>query len=348
MKIRNANQVALIIGVVTGALSALLLFVLIGVVGVQMPYWGIGLIILISFLSSYGVSFWAVEVFLHGKIKLIYRVIQLPGKQKENAKAGMRNKDVLDKVQQDVETWASLKQEEITALREQADFRREFIGNLAHELKTPTFNMQGYLLTLLEGGLEDPKINYNYLTRADQNLERLVALIEDLDSISKLEGGREELKITKINIAELAEKVFGLFELRASKKNIALRFNEKYEKGVFVMADKEKISQVLSNLVINAIHYGDENGFCEVRFYDTGASILIEVKDDGVGIESEHLARLFERFYRVDKSRSRHEGGTGLGLAICKHIIESHGQSMNVRSTPGVGTTFSFSLEKAK
>ena len=262
---------------------------------------------------------------------------------KDATKAG----DSLSVVQKDVEKWAEVKQEEIQALREQARFRRDFIGNLAHELRTPIFNMQGYLLTLIEGGLEDPKINYDYLTRADKNLERLIAMVEDLDSISKLEGGRDVLKFDKFNIVKLTEEVFQLFELRANERNIELRFNQKYDRPIQVNADKEKILQVLSNLIMNAIHYGREGGFCEVRFFDMSQNILIEVADNGVGVDPEHLPRLFERFYRVDKSRSRHEGGTGLGLAICKHIIESHGQNINVRSVADKGTTFSFTIEKA-
>jgi two-component system phosphate regulon sensor histidine kinase PhoR len=208
--------------------------------------------------------------------------------------------------------------------------------------------MQGYLLTLLEGGLEDPKINYDYLTRADKNLERLIALVEDLDSISKLEAGREVLNPEKFNIVNLLEEVFSLFELRAQDKIIALRFDKKHDRPIYVTADKGKILQVLSNLVVNAIHYGRFEGYCEVRFFDMSKNILIEIADDGIGVDAEELPRLFERFYRVDKSRSRNQGGTGLGLAICKHIIESHGQTISARSVVGKGTTFSFTLEKSK
>ena len=208
--------------------------------------------------------------------------------------------------------------------------------------------MQGYLLTLLEGGLDDPKINYDYLTRADNNLERLISLVEDLDNITKLESGREILKLEKFNLVDLVHEVFGLLEHRAEEKNIKLRFNKKYDKPINVKADREKLVQVFSNLILNAINYGRYEGFCEVRFIDMPQNILIEVADDGIGVSPEDLPRLFERFFRADKSRSRNQGGTGLGLAIVKHIIESHGQSISVRSQVDVGTTFSFTLEKVK
>ena len=208
--------------------------------------------------------------------------------------------------------------------------------------------MQGYLLTLLEGGLEDPAINYDYLTRADSNLDRLIALVKDLEGIANLEAGRETMKTERFNIAELTTVVYSNLELRAKKKKINLTFNKNYEKAILVNADKNKIEQVLTNLVLNAINYGNKGGKCEVSFFDMSSNIMVEVTDDGLGIDPEHIPRLFERFYRVDKSRSRDEGGTGLGLAICKHILESHGQTISARSTPGEGTTFTFTLEKAK
>ena len=316
--------------------------------GVTLPLWVWLIAIVLLFGVSFIVGWWAVEKFVHGKIKLIYRSIHNPELSEEKTKDATKSRDALAEVQRDVEEWASVKQSEIRTLKEQAQFRRDFIGNLAHELKTPIFNMQGYLLTLIEGGLEDPKINSDYLNRADRNLERLIALVEDLDSISKLEAGREMMKYEKFNIVNLVEEVYSLFELRATEKNIRLRFNKKVDRPIWVKADKSKLLQVLSNLVMNAINYGKNGGYCEVRFFDMSNNILIEVADDGIGVKEEDLPRLFERFYRVDKSRSRHQGGTGLGLAIVKHIIESHGQSINVRSVHEKGTTFSFTLEKAK
>lgn len=348
MKIDNPNQIALFIAA-SATLMGLIIITLFGwLAEVGFPIWFWLFFLVLIFASTFGVAWWGVEKFLHGRIQVLYRSIQSPDQTEQKLKDNPKGRDILGEVQKDVEEWATVKQTEIQALKEQARFRRDFIGNLAHELKTPIFNMQGYLLTLLEGGLEDPKINYDYLTRADKNLERLIALVEDLDSISKLEAGREVLNPEKFNIVNLLEEVFSLFELRAQDKNIALRFDKKYDRPIYVKADKGKILQVLSNLVVNAIHYGRFEGYCEVRFFDMSKNILIEIADDGIGVEAEELPRLFERFYRVDKSRSRNQGGTGLGLAICKHIVESHGQTISARSVVGKGTTFSFTLEKSK
>jgi two-component system phosphate regulon sensor histidine kinase PhoR len=199
----------------------------------------------------------------------------------------------------------------------------------------------------LEGGLEDSKINYDYLSRADKNLQRLTLLVNELNEISNMEAGREKMNIIKVNIVELVSDVFSLLELRANRNDIKLTFSKKYDKPIWVNVDRDKILQVLTNLIMNSIHYGAKKGECKFRFSDMPKHILVEVQDDGIGIDEEHLPRLFERFYRVDKSRSRHDGGTGLGLAIVKHIIESHGQTINVRSAIGEGTTFSFTLPKA-
>jgi two-component system, OmpR family, phosphate regulon sensor histidine kinase PhoR len=348
MRLQNPNQFAAFISALTALFAALLLLAIDWVFKVDMPLWSVLLFAIIVFLMSFGLTWWAVERFLQSKIQMLYRSIQRPGDSSGTEKMGANSADILGEVQRDVEEWASVKQEEIQALKEQAQFRRDFIGNLAHELKTPIFNMQGYLLTLLEGGLEDPKINVDYLTRADKNLERLISLVEDLDSISKLEAGRELLKIEKLNLLDVIEEVMGLVEDRAEEKSIDLRLNKKYDRPIWVKADREKVIQVFSNLVLNAIYYGRYEGFCEIRILDMPQTVMIEIADDGIGVEATHLPRLFERFYRVDKSRSRNQGGTGLGLAIVKHIIESHGQTISVRSVLDQGTTFSFTLDKAK
>lgn len=348
MRIENPSQVALFISTCITLFGMGVLLAFEFSMDMSMPVWGWVSFVPVMFGTSFLISWLSVEKFLHGKIKLLYRSIHNPETTELKFRDASRARDVLGQVQKEVEAWATVKQREIQTLKEQAKFRRDFIGNLSHELKTPIFNMQGYLLTLLEGGLEDPKINYDYLVRADRNLERLVALVEDLDSISKLEAGRELLKMEKFNVLALVEEVFSLFELRAADKNITLRLNKRYDKPIYVKADRDKILQVFSNLVVNAINYGNYDGYCEIRFFDMSENILIEVADDGIGVQQEDLGRLFERFYRVDKSRSRNQGGTGLGLAIVKHIIESHGQSISVRSVVDKGTTFSFTLEKAK
>jgi len=301
----------------------------------------------IAFGILYFVALGAIERFIHQKIRIIYRTIHRLKTQRTEEALDL-SEDVLEKVNQEVQEWADGRKDEIDRLKVQEAFRREFIGNLAHELKTPLFNVQGYLFTLLEGGLEDESINYDYLKRADRNLERLIDLVEDLDNISRLESKPDLLELAKINLLDVVEEVFGSLELNAKKRGIQLVFNKVYDKPIWVNADRKKINQVLTNLIANSINYGKDSGKTEVRFYDMDTNILIEISDDGLGISPEHLPRLFERFYRVDKSRARNQGGTGLGLAIVKHIIDAHKQSIDVRSEKGKGSTFSFTLTKAR
>jgi len=348
MKLANPKQIALFISLCLALIALCTLGLFATLIDISLPLWGWLTFVLICFAASFVLTWWSIEKFIYEKIKTLYASINSPDALASKIKDASKSRDVLGVVQKDVEEWATGKQSEIQSLKEQAKFRRDFVGNLAHELRTPIFNIQGYLLTLLEGGLEDPKINYDYLTRADNNLERLITLVEDLDNITQLESGRQALKFEKFNAIDLIHDVFGLMELKAADKNIALRFNKKYEKPIMVKADRDKLVQVVSNLVLNAINYGKYDGYCEVRFIDMPEHVLIEVADDGIGVSAEDLPRLFERFYRADKSRARNQGGTGLGLAIVKHIIESHGQSINVRSTLDKGSTFSFTLEKAK
>lgn len=314
---------------------------------VNLEWWRWAGMVTLMYLTVFFLAWRAIEFFVHGKIKLIYRSIHAMDAEDEGTETPVTDTD-LSGVQKEVEEWAQDKRSEIKLLKEQAEFRRDFIGNLAHELKTPIFNMQGYLLTLMEGGLEDKKVNYDYLNKADKNLERLISLVEDLDKISRLEADSEELHFEKFNLVALVEEAYGLLELRAGEKEIDLRFNKKYERPVWVRADRGKILQVLSNLVANSIHYGKTGGTTETRFFDMDKHIMVEVADNGTGIGKEHLPRLFERFYRVDKSRARNQGGTGLGLAICKHIMDAHGQGISVKSAPGKGSTFTFTLEKAR
>lgn len=258
------------------------------------------------------------------------------------------DEDVISKVNAEVMLWAEDKIKEISTLKEQDNFRRDFIGNLAHELKTPIFNIQGYILTLLEGALEDPENNRKFLMKAAKNVDRITALLEDLDTISRIEGGIYQLKESKFDLVELASDVIESLDNRARKGKIILRLKNPKEKAIYVAGDRPKIEQVLFNLMANSINYGkEEGGETRVRFYDMEDTVLVEVADNGIGIDEEHLPRIFERFYRVDKSRSRHVGGSGLGLAIVKHIIDAHDQTINVRSSVGVGTTFSFTLKKA-
>lgn len=307
---------------------------------------------LLVFIGSFGATYLvvvlAIERFIYDRIKVIYKTISNLKHSRNKAADKMDlSTDILEEVNLEVLEWERDKREEIEQLREAESYRREFVGNVSHELKTPIFNIQGYLLTLLEGGLEDESINRKYLNRAMKGVDRMIALTEDLDTISKLEGGHEELNISQFNIVDLVEEVMIALEMKAEKRKVQLKFNQQYSKPIPVKCDYDKITQVITNLLVNSINYGKEEGETEVRFFDMDKRILVEVADNGLGISAQHLPRLFERFYRTDKSRSRDEGGTGLGLAIVKHIMDAHGQSVNVRSTEGEGSTFSITLEKA-
>lgn len=305
----------------------------------------------LSFAGVYFMVKYVIQQFIYEKIRLIYKTIHnLKTPKGELRKRLKEDDDILESVNKDVVSWAENQQQEIQSLRDQEEYRRDFLGNVSHELKTPIFNIQGYVHTLLDGGLEDEEINRKFLKRADKSVERLISVVEDLDVISRLESGRLELNIQRVNIVELAKDVMEMEEMKAESRNIRIRFNEKYEKPIYVMADGDQIRQVYINLLDNSIKYGTKDGTIKLRFYDMDENILCEVADDGPGIDPKHLPRLFERFYRVDKARDRHAGGTGLGLSIVKHIIEAHKQSINVRSETGSnsGTTFSFTLKKAK
>jgi len=253
----------------------------------------------------------------------------------------------IDAVEKEAEEWANAKEEELKQMKQDENYRREFIGNVSHELKTPIFNIQGYVQTLLDGGIEDETINMKYLKRTNKSVERMINIVDDLEVISRLETEQSELDIQSFNIIQLVEEVFDQLEMKASNMNINLKL-ENESSTDFAKGDRDKIQQVFMNLISNSIKYGKDSGLTRVRFFDMENNILIEVADNGIGIEEHALGRLFERFYRVDKNRSREIGGTGLGLAIVKHILEGHNQTINVRSTKGVGSTFSFILEKGK
>ena len=344
MKSNSPRDIALFTGLVLAGLITALFVGYVKVAGGPLNLWLLLLCVVLAFAISYFLLLFAVERFVYKKIKLIYKTIH----ELKTTRLDEDQKLELDTVNREVMDWARDKRNEVKELRDQEKFRREFIGNLAHELKTPIFNVQGYLGTLLEGGLEDDRINRDYLTRADRSLDRLIDLVEDLDSVTKLESGRDPIHKERINIVAVAEEAFETLEMKSKESEINLRFKQKYERPIWGMADRSKILQVITNLVVNSIKYGrNEGGETEVRFFDMDKNILVEVADNGIGISEGHLNRLFERFYRVDKSRSRHAGGTGLGLAIAKHIIDAHQQSINVRSTEGVGSTFSFTLQKA-
>ena len=236
---------------------------------------------------------------------------------------------------------------EINVLKDQENYRREFLGNVAHELKTPLFTIQGYILTLLEGAMKDKKVRSKYLNRTAKGVDRIISIVKDLDLITQFESGIKTVDKSNFNVYELIDNVYDLMEFESEKNNIKLRIRNEKNNSVMVYADKERILQVLTNLVVNSIKYGKENGFTEIAVdeYDKDR-IIVKVIDDGEGIEEEHLPRLFERFYRIDKNRSRKKGGSGLGLSIVKHIIEAHQEQIFVNSKVGIGTEFSFTLLK--
>ena len=288
-----------------------------------------------------------VGVYIQERVRIIYKTIRRFKGSSSNLNLDMSS-DIVEQVNQDVMAWAESQIDEITNLRETDTFRKEFIGNLAHELKTPIFNIQGFILTLLEGGMEDPEINRKFLLKAAKNVDRMSGLLEDLDVITKMEAGNLDIELVPFDLLDIVRETIESLEPKAKRNNIELRITKGMDGSkVMVLGDAAKLVQVLTNLIVNSINYGNEGGQTVVRYYDAEDSILVEVADTGIGIREEHLPRVFERFYRVDKSRSRHAGGSGLGLAICKHIIETHGQTINVRSTYGEGSTFSFTLEKA-
>jgi len=305
----------------------------------------------ITILGNYLLIRFVLESFIYRKIKLIYKFIyQTKASKKEEMyyKYILPNKSI-DEVREDVEEWAKQRKAEIEILRSNESFRKEFLQNLSHEFKTPIFSIQGYVDTLLNGALENPKVNRKFLENTYKNVERMVNLVSDLDEITKLESGEQPLYKENFIIQDLIKYVFETLSIKMVERNIKASIKKGCEQPVAVFADKEKTGRVLTNLVENAVKYGSYGGNIAASVYNTdGRYVLIEISDDGIGIAEEHLPRIFERFYRTDTGRSRNVGGTGLGLSICKHIIEAHGQTIHVRSKPDVGTTIGFTLEAKK
>lgn len=287
-----------------------------------------------------------VEFFIYRSVKKIYDDVSLL------ESSTLRNQPIttdMATLTKQVKKFATDKKLEIETLKVREEYRREFLGNVSHELKTPLFTVQGYLSTLLDGAMEDKKIRKKYLERAEKGVERLIYIVEDLDMITKLETGDLNLDFTNFDIVDLIQNVFDLLEMNADKKNIILMFDRRHTKPINVFADKEKTQQLLTNLVMNSIKYGKENGTTEVEIEDLIKNkIIIRIRDNGEGIEKHNIPRLFERFFRVDKSGARSEGGSGLGLSIVKHIVEAHQEKIYIESEFGKGSEFSFTLEKQK
>ena len=327
------------------------------------------LLSLLYFIAVYHISIWLsilfyfsflilsiwviqnyIERYIYSKIKLIYKFIHDQKVKKTSSKTNKgRFPDSLESVHQEVLDWSKDYELEISQLKQLEKYRKEYIGNISHEIKTPLFTILGYVSTLSDGGLKDDSINIKYLNRTEKNINRLIRIVQELETISQLESGELQLNKTVFNIIELTNEVIESLEIKAQEKNISIFYSKSYDQPIYIFADKNQIQRLLSNLIQNAIKYGYENtGKVKISFFDMDKNILIEVTDNGLGIEKNNLSRIFERFYRTDKARSRETGGTGLGLAIVKHIVEAHQQTISTRSTLGIGTTFGFTLEKVK
>lgn len=340
---KNANPFALKYAFYISLTATAVLLLIFFFAGLRL-YWILALFFLILFAIAFLSLRARVENYVLRLIKNVYKEVSLL----EGIRfTGNSVSNDLESLTSDIEKFARGKKIEIETLKIREEYRKDFLGNVAHEMKTPLFTIQGYILTLLDGAMEDKKIRKKYLERANKAVERLLYIVKDLDTITKLESGTQQVTKHPIDIIALIRSVFEMLEMKAEKKNISLIFDRPYLKEITVLADHEKIEQVLINLIENSIKYGHTNGTTEVSVEDlVKDKVIVRVTDNGDGISREHLPRLFERFYRVDKSGSRKEGGSGLGLSIVKHIVEAHGERIYVESEPDVGSEFSFTLQK--
>lgn len=340
--IKTKENASLLMATMTAAIVAIVMFVS-GIV-----WWKILIVTVVAFALMALFSLFMIKAYVAYKLKPIYSMVLSRHVHTSEIVEEMQDKHV-ENISDELTAWADDNDKEISRLKQSEAFRKQYLGNVAHELKTPIFNIQGYISTLLDGGLEDELINRKYLERAEKSIDRLINIVNDLDTINKLENDMNRLKMESFDIVALAKEIVEQFEMEAAKRNIKVTVKgaDSLPSSFRVMADKHFTGQVLVNLIINSINYGKEGGHTRIRFRDMMDKILIEVEDTGVGISKEDLPRIFERFYRVDKGRSREKGGTGLGLAIVKHIIEAHGERITVRSELGTGTTFAFPLKKA-
>jgi two-component system phosphate regulon sensor histidine kinase PhoR len=346
MKNPTPRQLALYAALIIAGVNFLVLIITKLIIG-NFPW--ISLIIAVSlvFVVSYYVFAYALTRFIYRKIKVIYKAIhRLKRPKNDNGSSIDLRNHIIDEVEKEVLDWAKSQKKEIDNLKEMEAYRRNFLGNISHELKTPIFNIQGYLYTLLDGNIDDPELLEKYINRSVSNAERLNTIVQDLERIASLESGELSMDFQRFDIQSLTNEVFDDLEIKAKDRNLNLSFKEGSDRPYYVKGDREAIRQVITNLVSNSIKYGSDGGFTKAGFYDMENQVLVEMTDNGIGISEEHLPHLFERFYRVDKGRSRDKGGTGLGLSIVKHIIEAHDQTINVRSRADDGSTFGFTLEK--
>ncbi|MEG2365366.1 MAG: ATP-binding protein [Alistipes sp.] len=341
LAIKTKEGASLLIAALATALAAA------GMAGLHMVWWVVLSAAAVMFIAVAGVALVIIRKYVAYKLKPIYSIVLSRDVHTTEILDELKDKRV-ENIGDELTAWAETNDKEIARLQESERFRKQYLGNVAHELKTPIFNIQGYISTLLNGGLEDEMINRKYLERAEKSIDRLINIVNDLDTISKLESSMNRLVMEQFDIVALTRDIAEQTEMEADKKqiHIQVRGADNLPSPFWVLADKHYIGQVLVNLIINSIHYGKEDGITRIKFRDMLDKILVEVEDNGQGIGKEDIPRVFERFYRTDKGRSREQGGTGLGLAIVKHIVEAHGERISVRSELGVGTTFSFSLKK--
>lgn len=337
-----AVLLAALIAILTGVLTFMFVFTR------TSNFYELWIVYVLSvFIIFYVILYYALNNFIIHRIRPIYKTIHNINIPDKEIREKLEDKDIISVVDQEVREWARTKTLEIDQLKKLEQYRKEFLGNVSHELKTPIFNIQGYVLTLLDGGIDDKNINIKYLERTEKSLNRLISIVNDLETISRLESTELKLEFSKFDIVALVEEVFEMYEMSAQKKDITLSLRNPDNRPVKVYANREKIFDVIVNLVSNSIKYGKKDGETIVDFLDMDNRVLIEIEDNGIGISEADLPRIFERFYRTDKSRSRLQGGTGLGLSIVKHIIEAHKQTINCRSSLGKGTSFAFTLKNA-
>lgn len=348
LKNSTPQQIALFVALLITGIGSIALLLLLWISADVSFLWQWLLFSVVLFTASYLITIYFLKNYIYRKIKLIYKTIhQHKVSTTEKQTTVDLNSNILEEVEKEVSDWAAEQEAEIAKYKSWAEYRRKFVGDISHELKTPIFNIQGYLHTLLDGGMDDEKVKHNFLKKAAKNVERLYTIVEDLSAISRLETGELILEMQVFDLKELALEVLEDLEFKAHEHQLRLELKAGAEHNFRVRADRESIRQVFVNLVDNSIKYGNPEGITKIGFYDMDKYILVEVADNGIGIPQEHLPHVFDRFYRVDKSRSRLRGGSGLGLSIVKHIIEAHKQTINVRSTSKLGSTFGFTLEKA-
>lgn len=341
----SPRQLAVYVGLISTVIAGIILLILRFLSG-WMEWIFIPLMLGGLFTLVYFVVYYMLSEFIYEKINPIYKTLNNFNLGRRDFRKALEEKGIIAKVESDVSDWAKNKSKEIDQLKQLEKYRREFLGNVSHELKTPIFNIQGYILTLLDGGLEDPAINRAYLERTEKSINRMISIVEDLESISRLESGELKLDLEEFNIAGLVEDVYEMQDMLAKRYKVKLMFGKGHDKPIRVIADRKRMVEAINNLVVNSIKYSRPGGKTVISFTDIGDQVLIEIADNGIGIAEKDLPRVFERFYRVDKSRSRDQGGTGLGLSIVKHIMEAHNTTIHVQSKLGEGTTFTFALDK--